>query len=69
MVEFALVAPVFFLLLFSIIELGIVFGTQNGLVTGLTFDVDELLRIGLSRVTRTLTDQECRTYLHLDTCP
>jgi len=47
----------------------VIVGTQNGLVVGLTFDVDELLRIGLSRVTRTLTDQECRTYLHLDTCP
>jgi WD40 repeat protein len=47
----------------------VIVGTQNGLVAGLTFDVDELLRIGLSRVTRTLTDQECRTYLHLDTCP
>jgi WD40 repeat protein len=47
----------------------VVVGTQNGLVAGLTFDVDELLRIGRSRVTRTLTDQECRTYLHLDGCP
>ena len=47
----------------------VIVGTQNGLVAGLTFDVDELLRIGRSRVTRTLTDQECRTYLHLDTCP
>ncbi|MDP9329710.1 MAG: PQQ-binding-like beta-propeller repeat protein [Actinomycetota bacterium] len=47
----------------------LIVGTQNGLVAGLTFDVDELLRIGRSRVTRTLTDQECRTYLHLDTCP
>jgi Flp pilus assembly protein TadG len=30
--EFALVAPIFFLLVFSIIELGILFGGQNGLV-------------------------------------
>jgi WD40 repeat protein len=44
-------------------------GTLNGLVAGLTFDIDELVEIGRSRVTRTLTDQECRTYLHLDTCP
>jgi WD40 repeat protein/class 3 adenylate cyclase len=44
-------------------------GTLNGLVAGLTFDVDELVQIGRSRVTRTLTEQECRTYLHLDTCP
>lgn len=32
--EFALVAPILFLLLFGIIQLGIVFGTQNGLVNG-----------------------------------
>lgn len=32
MVEFALIAPIFFLLLFSIIQLGILFGGQNGLV-------------------------------------
>jgi Flp pilus assembly protein TadG len=30
--EFALVAPIFFLLIFSVIELGILFGGQNGLV-------------------------------------
>jgi WD40 repeat protein len=47
----------------------VVVGTLNGLMAGLTFDIDELVRIGDSRVTRTLTDQECRTYLHLDTCP
>jgi Flp pilus assembly protein TadG len=32
MVEFALVAPVFFLLVFGIVELGLLFGGQNGLV-------------------------------------
>jgi Flp pilus assembly protein TadG len=32
MVEFALVAPVFFLLVFSVIQFGIMFGGQNGLV-------------------------------------
>jgi hypothetical protein len=47
----------------------VVVGTLNELVAGLTFDVDDLVEIGRSRVTRTLTDQECRTYLHLDTCP
>jgi Flp pilus assembly protein TadG len=30
--EFALVAPIFFLLVFSVIQLGILFGGQNGLV-------------------------------------
>ena len=32
--EFALVAPIFFLLVFSVIQLGLIFGTQNGLVNG-----------------------------------
>jgi Flp pilus assembly protein TadG len=32
MVEFALVAPIFFLLVFGVIELGLLFGGQNGLV-------------------------------------
>ena len=32
--EFAIVAPIFFLLVFSVIQLGLVFGTQNGLVNG-----------------------------------
>lgn len=32
MTEFAIIAPIFFLLVFSIIELGILFGGQNGLV-------------------------------------
>jgi Flp pilus assembly protein TadG len=32
MVEFALVAPIFFLLLFSVIQLGLLMGGQNGLV-------------------------------------
>jgi Flp pilus assembly protein TadG len=31
--EFALVAPIFFLLVFAVIELGILFGGQNGLVS------------------------------------
>ena len=31
LVEFALVAPIFFLMVFSIIGLGILFGGQNGL--------------------------------------
>lgn len=34
LVEFALVAPIFFLLVFSVIQLGLIFGAQNGLVDG-----------------------------------
>jgi len=32
--EFALVAPILFLLLFGVIQLGLLFGSQNGLVNG-----------------------------------
>jgi Flp pilus assembly protein TadG len=32
MVEFAMIAPIFFLLLFAVIQLGLLFGAQNGLV-------------------------------------
>lgn len=32
--EFAMIAPIFFLLVFAVIQLGLVFGTQNGLVNG-----------------------------------
>jgi TadE-like protein len=32
--EFTLVAPIFFLLLFTVIQVGLIFGTQNGLVNG-----------------------------------
>lgn len=34
LVEFALVAPIFFLLVFAIIQIGIVYGAQNALVNG-----------------------------------
>ena len=34
MVEFALVAPIFFLLMFGIIQLGLIFAGQDGLVNG-----------------------------------
>ena len=31
--------------------------------------VDELTELAWSRVTRSLTDDECQQYLHLDSCP
>lgn len=34
LVEFALVAPIFFLLVFSVIQLGLIMAAQNGLVDG-----------------------------------
>ena len=39
-----------------------------GPVQVLTLDIDELVSIGRSRVTRPFTDQECDTY-HIDPCP
>jgi len=41
-------------------------GTDTVIVT---LDVDELLRIARSRLTRGFTREECRTYLHVDKCP
>ena len=35
----------------------------------MTLDVDELLRIAHSRLTRGFTQEECRIYLHVDRCP
>ena len=34
-----------------------------------SLDVNELIQIAESRVTRLLTDEECRQLLHLDSCP
>jgi serine/threonine protein kinase/DNA-binding SARP family transcriptional activator/WD40 repeat protein len=42
---------------------------NGGDVQVLTLDVDELLRIARRRLTRGFTQEECRTYLHVDTCP
>ena len=50
--EFALVAPIFFLLVFAVIELGILFGGQNGLVSS----ARELARYAAPYRVRTATD-------------
>lgn len=31
--------------------------------------IDDLMNLARSRLTRTLTDNECRQYLHLEACP
>ncbi len=31
--------------------------------------VDELVDIAESRLTRSLTEEECQEYLHMDACP
>jgi len=32
-------------------------------------DIDDLLKIALREAGRSLTDEECRQYLHVDRCP
>ena len=34
-----------------------------------TLDQEELKALAQERVTHSLTDEECRQYLHLDSCP
>jgi WD40 repeat protein len=34
-----------------------------------TMDMDELIDLAHSRLTHSLTTEECRQYLHLDDCP
>ena len=41
----------------------------DGVVRVWALDLDDLVEIAEREVTRTLTDQECRQYLHLEHCP
>jgi WD40 repeat protein len=42
---------------------------SNGLVRIYTVDTEELVALARSRVTRSLTTEECQKYLHVDECP
>jgi WD40 repeat protein len=42
---------------------------EDGVVRQYTMDADELMALAGSRVSRTLTDEECRQYLHVEVCP
>jgi WD40 repeat protein/serine/threonine protein kinase/DNA-binding XRE family transcriptional regulator len=44
-------------------------GSHGGLLRGFLVDVDELVQLAESRLTRSFTQEECQTYLHLDQCP
>jgi WD40 repeat protein len=44
-------------------------GSVAGTTRIYTLDMQELVALARSRVTRSLTDEECRQYLHLDRCP
>jgi WD40 repeat protein len=41
----------------------------DGVVRIWALDLDDLIRIAKQEVTRGLTDEECRQYLHVDRCP
>lgn len=43
--------------------------TGSGLVRLYVLPIDELLGLAEARVTRGLTDEECRQYLHVEQCP
>jgi WD40 repeat protein len=40
----------------------------DGVIRPYVLDVDELMALAQSRVTRALTDEECRQYLHVESC-
>ncbi len=44
-------------------------GGQSGYMRFLVLSVDELVEIAESRLTRSLTEEECQEYLHMDACP
>ena len=48
---------------------GLMLATQSpGRARIWALDIDDLLRIARGNVTRSLTDEECRQYLHLESC-
>jgi WD40 repeat protein/class 3 adenylate cyclase len=47
----------------------LVSASADGVVRVWALDLDDLIQIADRNVTRDLTDEECRTYLHLEACP
>jgi WD40 repeat protein len=43
--------------------------SADGTVRVYLLNIEELIALAKSRVTRTLTDEECRQYLRLEACP
>ncbi len=43
--------------------------SQDGTTRVYLLEIEELMELARERLTRTLTDEECRQYLHLETCP
>jgi len=44
-------------------------GSWDGLLRAFVVEEEDLIELGRSRVTRSLTEEECQTYLHVDRCP
>ena len=44
-------------------------GASHSTVLEFILPIEELIAVAQSRLTRSLTDDECRQYLHLDACP
>jgi WD40 repeat protein len=44
-------------------------GTQDGAVRFYFVEFDDLLTLARTRITRSFTDEECQTYLHVAECP
>jgi WD40 repeat protein len=47
----------------------LVSASADGVVRVWALDLDDLIEIADQNVTRDLTDEECRTYLHVEACP
>jgi WD40 repeat protein len=47
----------------------LVTSSLDGTARVYTMDLEELVAIARARLTRTLTEEECQQYLHLDSCP
>jgi len=44
-------------------------GVTNGYMRFYVLSLDELVDIAESRLTRSLTEEECQEFLHMDACP
>ena len=45
------------------------YSAADGTVRVLALDIDDLIQLARSRLTRSWTPDECRTYLHVESCP
>jgi hypothetical protein len=43
--------------------------SNDGIIREFLLNIDELLAIAQTRVTRSLTTAECQKYLHMEQCP